>query len=177
MIKKTLLTIAFFCLFTLFSYAQMNPVSWTKSIGGNTQDEGYAVATDKQGNVYTTGYYTGTADLDPGTTVFNVTSNGSYDIFIVKLNPQGDFLWGKSIGGSVGADIGYAIKTDNRGNVFVSGYFHDIVDFNPDTGVSNLSAAYIDAFVLKLDSAGNFLWAKDITANRSYSIDVDVAYP
>ncbi|MBK9730702.1 MAG: T9SS type A sorting domain-containing protein [Chitinophagaceae bacterium] len=64
------------------------------------------------------------------------------------------------------------------GFVYATGYFQGTVDFDPGTGVYNLSATGADAtFFLKLDTAGNFIWAKSISGTSSilaFDIDVDV---
>ncbi|HRE58870.1 MAG TPA: SBBP repeat-containing protein [Candidatus Kapabacteria bacterium] len=130
---------------------------WAKSFGGIEMDRGYSIAIDAEGNVYTTGYFIDTVDFDPGTGVTNLSAVGGKDIFILKLDPNGNFVWAKSFGGTEG--IGIAI--DGMGNVITTGYFSDTVDFDPGTGVMNLtSAGETDIFILKLDANGNFLWAK-----------------
>src|SRR3990172_3253311 len=64
-----------------------------KQMGGTSKDYGTSIAVDGSGNVYTTGVFAGTADFDPGSGTFNLTSAGSYDIFISKLDASGNFLW------------------------------------------------------------------------------------
>jgi len=62
---------------------------------GNTSgfEEGYSVAVDSSGNVYTTGYFEGTVDFDPGAGTTNLTSNGNYDVFVSKLDSSGNLVW------------------------------------------------------------------------------------
>jgi hypothetical protein len=110
---------------------------WAKSFGGIEMDQGYSIAIDAEGNVYTTGYFIDTVDFDPGTGVTNLSAVGGKDIFILKLDPNGNFVWAKSFGGIEG--IGIAI--DGMGNVITTGYFSDTVDFDPGTGVMNLTSA------------------------------------
>jgi hypothetical protein len=135
---------------------------WAKTMGGNSDDHGYYLALDAAGNVYTTGEFGGTADFDPGPGVYNLTSAGSYDIFISKLDAAGNFLWAKSLGGN-GADLGYSIALDASGNVYATGYFSGSADFDPGPAAYNLvSEGSQDIFISKLDSSGNFLWTKAI---------------
>ena len=59
---------------------------WAKQMGGTEDDEGYGIAVDAAGNVYTTGYFAGTADFDPGPGTCNLTSAGAWEIFVSKLS-------------------------------------------------------------------------------------------
>ena len=65
---------------------------WAKSVGGGSDDIGSAIALDSLGNTYILGAFYGTADLDPGPGVFNLTTNGLGDAFILKLNISGYFV-------------------------------------------------------------------------------------
>ncbi|MBD2701640.1 SBBP repeat-containing protein [Spirosoma sp. BT702] len=139
---------------------QAQNFEWAKGLGGTSYDEGHSVAVDKQGNVYTTGYFTGIADFDPGPGVFNLTSAGSNDIFVCKLSSSGNLIWVKQLGGS-SDDQGRSIKVDGGGNLYITGYFNGTADFDPGPGVSNLiSAGGSDLFVSKLDLLGNWVWSK-----------------
>lgn len=141
---------------------------WAKQIGGTNSNEGYSIAIDSSGNVYTTGFFYGTADFDPGPGIFYLTSTGSYDIFICKLDSNGDFVWAKHMGGSFGDNRGNSIVIDNSGNVYTTGHFQGTADFDPGTGIYNLnSAGSYDIFICKLDSNGNFIWAKKIGGSVS----------
>lgn len=132
---------------------------WAKQIGSVFEDRGFAVTTDAAENVYTTGYFSDVADFDPGTGVYNLTGNSnSKDPFIVKLDAAGNFVWAKNVGSWL-ADHGYSIDVDGTGNVYTTGYFQSVADFDPGPGVYNMTANGQDIFLLKLTSAGNFGWA------------------
>jgi len=149
---------------------------WAKSMGGSSFDIGNSIAVDASGNVYTTGRYVGTADFDPGSSIYNLTAVGFTDFFIQKLDSNGNFIWAKSMGGN-SFDIGYSIAVDASGNIYTTGYFDDTVDFDPGSGIYNLtSTGNADIFIEKLDSNGNFIWAKSMGGNSSatgFSIAVD----
>ncbi len=135
---------------------------WVKSMGGPFNDVGYAVSVDNDGNVYTYGSFSTTADFDPGPGVTSITSEGDFDIFIQKLNSEGDFVWVKRMGGPE-YDYGYAITIDTASNLYVTGGFKDTVDFDPGPGVTELMAiGRSDIFVQKLDTAGNLIWVKSM---------------
>ncbi|MGJ8660619.1 MAG: SBBP repeat-containing protein [Bacteroidota bacterium] len=149
---------------------------WAKSFGGSLSDQGLSITIDASGNVYTTGNFSGTVDFEPGAGTTNLTSAGSVDVFIQKLDASGNFIWAKSFGGA-SDDIGYSITLDASGNLYTTGDFSGTVDFDPGAGTTNLtSAGQKDVFIQKLDPSGNFLWAKSFGGSLSefsYSNTVD----
>ncbi len=176
---KILFTI-FYLVIVFNVNAQTTNFAWVRGIGGTGDAYGISIATDLNGNVYTTGAFRGTNDFDPSASVFNLTSNGDLDVFISKVDASGNFLWAKSIG-AIYDDKSYSVATDAMGNVYIGGSFYGTVDFNPDTPIYNLSSgAFIqygfNAFLLKLDPVGNFIWAKVFTSasfNLIKSLAVD----
>src|SRR5674476_1418906 len=128
-----------------FSSLQAQNVSlvWAKNMGGASDDYVNSIAVDASGNVYTTGYFLGTVDFDPGAGTYNLTSAGGYDIFIIKLDASGNFVWAKNMGASSGAssDQGFSIAVDASGNVYTTGLFTGTADFDPGAGTYNLTSA------------------------------------
>lgn len=151
---------------------------WAKSFGGNDFDSGNKLCIDNLGNIYATGYFKGLVDFDPGVGTENFLSAGDNDIFILKLDNLGNFIWVKTFGG-IDSDRANGIETDSFGNVYATGSFFQTVDFDPGQGITNLtSAGYGDIFVLKLDFNGNFVWVKSFTGvfnDAGYSISVDAS--
>lgn len=151
---------------------------WAKKIGGTGADKANSLHTDAAGNIYITGFFSSTVDFDPGIGTSNLTSTGSSDIFILKLNALGNFVWAKKMGGT-GADEAFDITLDNRGNIYSTGRFSNTVDFDPGASTSNLiSSGLFDIFILKLTPSGNYDWAKSIggaSVEEAYAISVDTA--
>jgi gliding motility-associated-like protein len=178
------------CIFSVpgtTSFGQVVPVlDWVStartSAGTPSTETGktYSVAVDASGNSYGSGPFFGTQDFDPGAGVFNLTSVGDADVFITKLDASGNFVWAKSIGGTL-KDNSYGIALDPSGNVYVTGSFNGTSDFDPSAAVTNLtSAGFTDLYILKLDTDGNFVWAKSIGGNsfdgdESFAIATDAA--
>jgi hypothetical protein len=127
-----------------------------------------SMAIDVWGNVITTGAFTDTADFDPGPGTANLvstlTGTTDVDIFLAKLNSNGDFAWAKSMGG-ISSELGYGISTDAQGNVYTVGTFAGPADFDPSDTAESLMTSPSAAgalFISRLDTAGNFKWAKTI---------------
>src|SRR3990172_2949815 len=137
---------------------------WAKSIGSANSDIGYSIAVDDSGNSYISGYFTGTADFDPGAGTA-ILSAGSQNIFFAKYDFNGNYLWAKSIGSSTSSGVGISISLDISGNAFITGSFASTTDFDPGTGTANLTPTggiFIDIFFAKYDNNGNYIWAKSI---------------
>jgi hypothetical protein len=146
-----------------------------KGYRGGGVDVGNSVVLDATGYIYIYGYFSQTVDFDPHpVNTYNLSSKGQQDIFILKLNPDGEFQWVKQIGGIMG-DYPHSITIDSRNNIYASGNFRQTVDFDPGPGTYNLSSkgTTSDAFILKLDPEGNFLWVLQIEGENTSSSDVN----
>jgi uncharacterized protein (DUF2249 family) len=159
--------------------AQSQGLLWAKQLGGPSSDAGYSIITDASGNVYTTGYFSGTVDFDPGSGTANLIAVGLEDVFISKMDAAGNFVWAKQLGGASN-EYGRSIALDAGGNVYTTGSFRGVADFDPGPGIVNLSAAGgLDIFISKLDAAGNFVWAKQLGGpaeeDRGNAITVDAS--
>jgi hypothetical protein len=133
-----------------------------KSFGGSSSDTGNGIALDAAGNIFVAGTFAGTADFDPGASTYTLTSAGGDDAFVAKLDPSGNFLWAQRLGGTT-IDRANGVAVDSYGNVLSVGSTHG-GDFDPGTGVFTITSTSgsLDIFISKLNSAGNFVWAKKI---------------
>lgn len=174
---KKLLLLAI-CLISVSISAQN--LVWAKQIGGSNDEIGKSIAVDASGNVYTTGSFRGTVDFDPGTTSYTLTSAGDWDVYISKLDANGNFVWAKSFGSSGASDDqGFSITLDASNNVYTTGFFRNTVDFDPSAATFTLSSSGSrDIFINVLDASGNFIRAKKLGGTGDdvgYSIAVNGA--
>lgn len=140
------------------------------------------IALDAAGNVYTTGQFNGTLQLDPSNGT-DLTPYGTNATFISKLDNRGRFVWGKALlPGSGGYDVeGYGIAVDQQGNVYTTGEFAQTLNFNPDgTPAADLTAigSSYDIYVSELDSSGNYVNALQFGGSgedQGTAISVDAA--
>ncbi|MBT3208179.1 MAG: hypothetical protein HN704_04700 [Bacteroidetes bacterium] len=122
---------------------------WAKTFGGSNDDKGNSIAIDVTGNIYITGNFKNTVDFDPRSGISNLISNGGNDIFIMKLDSSGNFVYAKNIGGSYD-DSGFSLALDTSANVYITGSFTDITDFDSGIGVFNLTSnGNEDIFITK----------------------------
>ncbi len=125
---------------------------WAKQGGGNNYDRGYGIASLSDNSSIVTGFFYDTATFGSTT----LTSAGNYDVFIAKIDSDGNYLWAKR-GGSSSDDRGIAITSLSDNSSIVTGYFNGTATFGSTTLTS---AGSKDVFIAKLDSNGNYLWAK-----------------
>jgi gliding motility-associated-like protein len=157
-----------FILLTFLIFLQLNAQgqkvrpAWVDNFTGSS---GYSQTTylsiDNQNNIYITGQYQGTVDFDPSPGVKTLTSAAQPNIFIGKYKSDGTLIWVESIAGN-GPNYPYSLTTDKDGNVTIVGSFNSTtLDADPGPGVHNLNnpSKYTAAFIVHLDSNGNFLWA------------------
>jgi hypothetical protein len=144
-------------------------LEWATTVTGTAQQVATAAAVDGAGAVITVGYFVNSVDLDPGPGTFIVSTNGnSADIYIQKLDVNGQFQWGASLG-STGADAAPGVVVDGNNNIILTGKISGTVDLDPGPGIFNVttSNSTFDVLVLKLDAAGNFLWGTIFGGNSN----------
>lgn len=138
------------------------------SQGGATGDHAHRTAIDNSGNIITIGRFTGTADFDPGPATFNLTSNGSSDLFVAKYTNNGTFIWAFSAGGA-DRDAAYGVAIDVTNNIYITGYFRGTADFDPSPGGTAILTSNGEAgsdpgwsgeiYLAKYNANGNYIWA------------------
>lgn len=144
-------------------YSSAGLLLWAGRLGGTDYDQGLDLALGSDGRVYLTGQFSGKADLDPGPGTYWRTSAGLTDVFVVKLNSQGQLDWVRTYGGT-DSDEGSGVAVAASGEVLVTGTFLEAVDFDPGPGTYQLySGGGAAQFVEKLSADGNFVWAREVS--------------
>ena len=136
---------------------------WVKGVGGTGEDYDGGLMLDKNGNPHLVGSfcYGATGSCTATVVTDTLTSKGGEDIFMAKFDDTGKVVWAKSAGGT-GDDFAPGLHVDGTGNVHVSGYICEsgAAGCGATFGTKTLtSKGESDAFVAKLDSSGNTLWA------------------
>jgi len=128
---------------------------WAKQAGGTSNDNGYGIASGRDGTCYITGPFTGTATF--GAT--QLSSNGGSDIYIARLDSDGNWRWAMKTGSS-SADFGYGITSDTDGYAYATGTFKGTVSFG---NASLTSGGLSDVFIAKIDQDHPFLAVTDLS--------------
>ena len=160
------------------AFCQDLSFQWGIQTGHILGDVSKSVVTDQNNDIITVGQYKGTVDFDPNSGINSLTSQGNDDVYIQKLDEDKNFIWAVGIGTPTSTISAKSIATDANNNIYVAGWFNDTVDFDPDPSASffmNSAVNNANVFIVKLNSAGQFIWAKNAGTNTSsaYSVTVD----
>jgi len=150
--------------------AQVAP-TWTHvNQIGNTGSltEVFNTLTDAAGNVYQTGSFTRTTQA--GTLSLTLGSGASFDMFLVKYDPQGNVLWMRQAGSQTvttppnntlfGGASGRALAVDAAGNVYVAGIFRGGVTFGSLATTLAAGQTGQNCFLAKYSPQGTVLWTR-----------------
>ncbi|MFL0789398.1 MAG: SwmB domain-containing protein, partial [Prochlorococcus sp.] len=144
---------------------------WATQAGGSSWDMGHGITSLSDGSAIVTGFFAGSADF--GDITLTATAGGDHDIFIAKLNPDGEFVWATQAGGVSGfaGDIGHGITSLSDGSAIVTGEFKGTAAF----GGITLTAAgswEADVFIAKLNPDGSWASAEVVDSVNDEEGDV-----
>lgn len=127
----------------------LDPVEWQFDYGGEINEQVLSLI-EIPDNEYVSAGYSNSATGDAG------PNHGGYDFWVSKTNSNGTLLWAKSYGGSEN-DFAYSLLNSSDGNILAGGSsLSDNGDISDHHGIASLA----DAWLIKLDTAGNLLWEK-----------------
>lgn len=159
-------------------YTESGSLVWATGIFGPGGSTANSIDIDENKNSYIAGSFGGTFDFDSGPSMAIHTSNGPYDGFIAKFDPNGNFQWVSTIDApSYNYNLG--ISYDGFGSIYYTGQFSGSdIDFDPDTTISNYTSALggtnPSLFISKLDTSGQFQWCNLFDTDYGYSWGLDI---
>ncbi|MEO1515097.1 MAG: T9SS type A sorting domain-containing protein [Bacteroidota bacterium] len=148
---------------------------WSTNIGGNASDRASQILLDKEKNILIGGDFREDVDFDPGPNTFLLRNDFISDQFVLKLDPDGNFLWVNHLINGVLIDM----ILDDQGNIYATGQFQQELIYEIDNEVkSTMAIGLIDSYIQKIDADGNTLWVKtfgglDVDAGTSLAINAD----
>lgn len=153
-------------------------VQWSTFLGGKETEQARDVAVDTHGAIHIVG---GTGSSDFPRTIGS-PHQGSYDVFVTRISPQGKVVWSRLLGGP-GYDRAYAVEVDQQGNVYVGGRAGpgypttaNVLqpDFGGDSTPNDLYGPQ-DGFVTKLSPDGAIVWSTFFGGNDpGFFRDIDI---
>lgn len=148
---------------------------WSKTTASNGSDQTFHIASDKSGNVFATGYYSSGNCVIGTTTLTNVSSN---DMYTLKIDPSGNYLWAKSVTGNYSKE-GLRVAPDKNGDVIVAAHFSGTVVTAGTQTITNAGGTIQDdILILKYDANGILQWNKVFGGNSyeyPYGMTLDTA--
>lgn len=114
-------------------------LEWARTYGGAEDDYGYAFCPCQDSGYIVVG-------------ATNSSGSGVSDIFVLKINENGDSVWARTYGDSL-QEFGYSITRTVDNNYLITGT------------TSSYGAGGIDVYTIKIDTLGNLLWSKTYGGN------------
>lgn len=157
---------------------------WAKQFKGSMSVDINDIQTTSN-RIYVLGRFRDTVDLDPSVNTYDLHAAkqpyftsvvNHYNGYVTKLDTAGNLIWAKNVVDSYSTAVTRGISIDGAENIYIDGYFSSMADFDPSPTASYILSGYsADAFISKLDSAGNFQWAKSWgTSGGQWSYDNSV---
>src|SRR5436190_19691606 len=121
-----------------------------------TLDSGNTVAVDAAGNTYFAGTFRGKVDVDPRKQHARfLNAEDNYDAFLVKYDPNGKLIWSQQIGSSDGDETIEHLVIGPSGDVYATGQFEEVVDFDASGAVHRLTShGQKDGFIRHVKAGG-----------------------
>jgi hypothetical protein len=148
---------------------------WARRVFISVQGECNDINIDKDGNLLVVGNYNGILYVNNDTYPGNSTSWP--DVFLIKMDTTGNFIWGTAVGGNY-SDRANAVDSDPDGNIYMSGTFARSLKFGTTvitsrgagTTIADMNAS-ADAFLAKYDKNGVFQWVRTISNVADLAMD------
>lgn len=138
-------------------YTEQGQLIWVKQLAGSNSDRLNGITIGSDNEIYLVGEFRGKFRYNNDSLV----SFDRIDALVAKIDSSGNFQWAIS-GSGWGDESAYDISLSKNGNLIVTGYYENNLDFGPFNTVSN---ALRDVFVLSIDQQGNPLWLEALSGS------------
>ncbi|MEO8886450.1 MAG: hypothetical protein ABI367_10330, partial [Mucilaginibacter sp.] len=147
----------------LARYATDGTIQWVKDIGGSGASVFNNGIAAKNGEIYISGFFNGTADFDPSAAVSPISYHGQRDLFLAKYTDTGNYQWAIAVGNSnCNNTLGRSVNIDNDGNIVLGGAFCSTANFDvsncttyPVTAQSTIRDGFLAKYVPTLSGLSN----------------------
>jgi len=165
-------------------YSSSRDLIWAVNFGELSagQNEGVHIDITNTNELIIVGPFTNEMDADPSSNTHMLyAEDGPYGEYIIKLDLDGNFLWGKAItwGENYSSFQSQDLAIDLQGNTYLTGNYYGTVDFDPSINVYNLNVTQTydnDGVVVKYNNLGNLVWAIPFTGSSPQGAGISLAY-
>jgi len=128
----------------------------------------HKLALDSSGGILMAGHFNGQVDVDPGAGTYLINSNGDADICLIRLDSALNFSWAGSFGSNSYEHL-FGLMMGSDGSIYLNGGFSYLTDFDPGPGTYEIESLISSGtnYILKLDSAGNFIMVFPLTGTMT----------
>lgn len=136
---------------------------WVDQLSTTQSSDVFSIVLDSSNNLFALGAATGITKLitENDTIVVKPDINNSV-FFVAKFDTSGNLKWIKNFA-TLTPYFVRSLDIDKNSNIYISGKLYDTLDCDPGEDTFKLfNKSFNDAFIIKLDSSGNFLWANQI---------------
>ena len=151
-----------------FFLTKMDPkgkVIWTKHFKGYGYSYCNGIAIDTIGNIYMTGSYTDSIDIDPGPERHIIKAMVNRNLYLAKLSSSGNLIWVRNIQSSNYTNVS-GIELTRTNHLYIAGTIRALTAFNPLSSDYDISPiGMTDVYIAKYDTAGKIIWAKRISGS------------
>lgn len=158
-------------------YSAEGNLVWVKLITGSGTESAYGFKFNKQLNaIYLSGVFNSNPINIIGTNIWN---NGGNDIFLAKIDLNGNLIWAKNAVYGSSHQMGGYFDVDDANSIVMSGQFISSVTFYGDEGMLSIEPEepiQRQNFIVKFDEEGEFVWSKLVfsTSDLSYVRNVNI---
>jgi hypothetical protein len=140
---------------------QLNPI-WAISFGGSAEEYGLGISCDSSDHIIVVGNFA-SASITLGSTTLVNRSVNTPDMFIARLDANGNFIWARGEGSTNWDNCAGVDMNTTNGDIYVSAaYYLDTMFIGNDT---LLNRGGYDMALLKFDINGNYLWSRNAGGN------------
>ncbi len=139
----------------VFKLTPNGDLDWVTTFGNEKWAEIRSVASDSLGNIYFSGQFRDTINLDPSSNQFILNGFKKANLLIAKLSAQGDYMWARQFGNEEKDEYLSEVIVDHEGNPVMMGHIYVGLDLDPGPDTFYLSGTS-DIFLLRLTPTGNF---------------------
>lgn len=176
----------------LLKYSSDGELLWGRVAGGPYNDAAFGVDTDKDGNVYITGAYSGLAVFGD-TVISNIDPDGVNlpFSFVARYSPNGELVWVRTMDvdfqpSNYPSAISYAVRVNRTGDLVICGSYVCTLPSEEDPAISTMSfggagfrtcdLSYDFTYVQRMDTLGNTQWVHSIGELQGLGVFQSIAF-